>query len=766
MKFIFGNFILVVWVILFYYLVRSSKHKDSEGRILQGLFFYGFFAVMCQIAISHSNQQLYLEIAYNFYYIFLDWMVFYFFLFCVQFSGEEKLPAKTNFVAGMILGVDSFFLMTNVFHHLEYYDEAREIGGEMYLAFTWRPLFYFHLFLSYILCVAAFWILIRTIRRVPSIYRAKYIMVMGLFLIVMVLNGVHIAGLFLLDVSIILYGIFAIYLFYYTYIISPHRILGEAWNLVLAHFNEALIIWDLDGHPIFANEKAKNYFGEISRHDLFLETAGFHRDGWTGNMSIARHPMKLNERDAVCDVDYEEIYDNHGKLVTTFVVVDDVTEQVQHEAEERYAARHDLLTGLYNKYYFFTLMKEWLKKSDEETHYVMIVSDLYNFKLINETYGMEAGDSILRGIADNLIKNVPEGGGIYCRYEADKFALLLDKKYFTEEIFNTTTSSIFQTSSNILTFTQYYGVYDVVDKTLSPNVICDRAMMALKSVKGEYNRYFGYYVDSLRDSAIAEKELMEEINAAIANGELIFYLQPQVSPKLIAITGAEALIRWKHPEEGLIPPGKFLPFLEKSGAIEKVDRYIWEEVCKLLRKWKDEGHEERTISVNISPKDFYFINIRDFFTDIVKKYDISPKSIKLEITESAIMLDADVQIKLIEDLIADGFIIEMDDFGSGYSSLNMLKDIPVQVLKLDRSFIYNPKDEARSRDIVRSVTYMAHALGMKIIAEGVEDEEQKEFLKSIDCESIQGFFYSKPLPVEEYEAMLAEWPYEDLMHLL
>ena len=243
---------------------------------------------------------------------------------------------------------------------------------------------------------------------------------------------------------------------------------------------------------------------------------------------------------------------------------------------------------------------------------------------------------------------------------------------------------------------------------------------------------------------------MGELDEAIASGQFQIYLQAQVNGDGES-HGAEALVRWIHPKKGYLPPSAFIDILEKNGAIVRLDRYVWELACLKLKEWKSEGREDMYLSVNISPKDFYFVDIYDTFTSLVETYGIDPKRLHLEITETSVMTDVEQRIKIIERLQAYGFIVEMDDFGSGYSSLNMLKEIHVNVLKVDMVFLRKTTEVERSRKILRTIISLAQELGMETIVEGVETSDQLEFLKSISCDIFQGYYFAKPMEVTQFE---------------
>ncbi len=293
--------------------------------------------------------------------------------------------------------------------------------------------------------------------------------------------------------------------------------------------------------------------------------------------------------------------------------------------------------------------------------------------------------------------------------------------------------------------------------------MCDRAMIALNTIKGTFGKYIAFYNDALRKEMLWEQNIISELPNAITTGQFEVYLQPQINPQSEAIAGAEALVRWNHPKRGVVPPSDFIPIFEKSGYITKLDYYVWEKVCEMLSNWKKQGRKNISVSVNISAKDFYYINIYNIFTELTNRYDIEPSQIKLEITESALMNDVTSQVDLIKQLQDAGFIIEMDDFGSGYSSLNTLKDIPVNILKIDMNFLGHSDNEKRSRNILQLVVELGHRLEVPVIAEGVETAEEVEFLKEIGCEVIQGYYYAKPMQVNQFEAMMDSRKCIDIM---
>ena len=293
-------------------------------------------------------------------------------------------------------------------------------------------------------------------------------------------------------------------------------------------------------------------------------------------------------------------------------------------------------------------------------------------------------------------------------------------------------------------------MYDISDLEEPVSIMCDKANLASETIKNEYKSNIAYYTERLFESSIEERRIIGEFERAISNNEFEMYLQPQVDSSG-NLYGAEALVRWQHPERGLLSPAIFIDVLEKTGFIYKLDRYMWDKAAKKLGEWKKEGKDQYHISVNISTKDFYLVDVYETFVGLVDKYDIDPVNLNIEITETTLMSDFDKNMGIIRLLQNYGFNIEIDDFGSGYSSLNMLKDISADVLKIDMGFLRASENEAKGFDILESIITLAGKLGMKVITEGVETKKQLYMLVEMGCDMYQGYYFSKPIPVDEFE---------------
>lgn len=417
-----------------------------------------------------------------------------------------------------------------------------------------------------------------------------------------------------------------------------------------------------------------------------------------------------------------------------------------------YLATYDELTGIYNKQAFYAKTKEMLLDNPDK-NFDLLRINIERFKVLNDLFGESTGDKLLRYIG-KFLKEINLPLCVSGRLYADNFVVCYEAgKGDSRRMINTlqmVADSFAINNRTILSF----GLYRIDDKTLPVSVMCDRANMALWKAKGNFKNPYCEYDEKMRQQVLKEQKIINAMEMAIQNKEFTLYLQPKYDIEKGAIIGAEALVRWISLENGFISPGDFIPVFENNGFVYEVDKFIWEESCRYLRKWLDEGREVHPISVNVSRIDLYDPKLVQHLVDLREKYQLPSQYLELEITESAYTEDPEQIITITRQLREAGFVILMDDFGTGYSSLNMLNDIQIDVLKLDMGFLKSSDYSAKGGNILTAILKMAESLKMQTIAEGVETKEQVEFLKSIGCKYVQGFYYSKPLPVDEFEKLI------------
>ncbi|MCR5833926.1 MAG: bifunctional diguanylate cyclase/phosphodiesterase [Selenomonadaceae bacterium] len=423
-------------------------------------------------------------------------------------------------------------------------------------------------------------------------------------------------------------------------------------------------------------------------------------------------------------------------------------------------SKFDELTGLYNREAFFR-EASLLLGVRYDVNYCIVCMDISCFKIINDLFHMETGNLILCTAADYLKSILNPKTALGCRTTADHFILCIpSEELHIEEIIKNLDSKIqgLHISHNILFFA---GIYPVEKRDLPIEQMCDRASMALKRIKGSYLTRYAYYDAKMRDEMIEELLITGNLEVALNERQFTIFLQPIFDPKKNKIVSAEALVRWFHPIHGMVSPGKFIPVCERNGFIVRLDRFVWEEACRFQRNLLDKGKPIVPISVNLSRLNFYSLDLPEFLSLLLAKYELEPWMLKLEITESA-YTDNQTQLwDMIHTFKSMGFAVLMDDFGSGYSSLNMLKDMPLDTIKIDMAFIRELEKSERVAIILKFVVEMVEALNMGVVVEGVETKKQCDYVSSLGEVAIQGYYFSRPLPMPEYEKLLDKYPMDE-----
>lgn len=424
---------------------------------------------------------------------------------------------------------------------------------------------------------------------------------------------------------------------------------------------------------------------------------------------------------------------------------------------EEYPAGEKLenLTGLYYNWEFFERADERLKEIERED-YSLVAIDIEHFRLFNKLYGRARGDELLLYVA-RCVKEIQDTcSGVGGYLGGDNFSILMPNQKELLEKLQTDISAGIEKLDNSVGFLPAFGVYCISDTAMSSVAMYDRATIALSYVRGTYSNRICEYNSRMVDKMEEELILLSEVQKALENDEFTFYAQPQCDISTGKIVGAESLVRWNHREKGMIPPGVFIPVLEKNGFIADLDKYVWEKVCKWMQSWIERGHTPVPISINVSRIDIFSMDVADYLIELVERYGLRSNFLKVEITESAYAENDERIKKAVRQLQEAGFMVMMDDFGSGYSSLNMLKNVSVDVLKIDMRFLdITEKGSERGISILESVVNMSRQMGLPIIVEGVENQKQEEFLVGMGCRYTQGYYYYKPLPIPEFEKLLS-----------
>ena len=754
MKLLLGTVLLAALIIIIVCLFKTRGEEHKLVSTVRGILGIGSLIVFANIVSLLTPSEAVCMFAYTVYFASADWLLYYLLHFSLEYIGNKfenhvKKPLMLLLLCGDMISV----FLNNFFEHLFSLEPVILFGDELYFEVTVYSLFYTHY--GIILMLVGFCLISLYYKTLtaPLFYRRKYMTIAIFVSVIVVLNLITFRSA--IDVSVIGYAAVGVCIYYSVLVYTPQRLLPKTLFMVAKDMSVGLFVMDIEGNKLYNNKYAE---GLLDLENPLVNKDGLTLEEWC-RQEYMEHSEEFtrersffrNEKECILKIQLQRMVDVNKQLQGGYFVVQDRTEEINNLKRERWLATHDSLTGLYNKGRFCEKAEFYIRRhADEEL--LLICTDIKEFKMINDLFGTRVGDAVLTNCA-RLLKERVNGALIYGRLGNDIFGILMPKEKYDEEHFAGEAQEAFAScidESVSFPLINYIGVYEIGERELPVSVMCDRARMAISTIKGDYHKRVAYYDNALRENIRHEQELISELDSAIAEEQLKMYLQPQMSSEG-KLLGAEALVRWIHPKKGAIAPGEFVPVFERNGLISDVDKYIWETACKQLRKWKNEGREDLYISVNISPRDFYFLNIFQVFTDLVKKYDIDPQNIKLEITETAIVMDFKRQLELISRLRRNGFVVEMDDFGSGYSSLNMLKDIHVDVLKIDMAFLKKAEDEERSKKILQMVIGLSKQLEMPVITEGVETEEQVKFLAEMGCDMFQGYYFAKPMPVEQFE---------------
>ena len=417
------------------------------------------------------------------------------------------------------------------------------------------------------------------------------------------------------------------------------------------------------------------------------------------------------------------------------------------------AAERDKLTGLYTKNFFFEYINRILKVHGEEK-YDAVVLNIEQFHTVNALHGREFGDKVLIGLADAIRQFLTGTKGVASRIESDRFFIYCQQQEDYHALLNRFQEAVNAIAGNTGVHIRM-GVKTWEDKE-DPFVMFDNAVTACNKVRGDFQNPLMIYDENMRIKEVRDQELLNDLDQAIEEHQFQVFYQPKYDIKQNPprLASAEALIRWNHPKLGMLSPGDFVPLFERNGLITKVDHYVWEVSARQIAEWRDQFGFELPISVNLSRADVFDPDLINRLVKLVADNHLKEGSLKLEVTETSYTDNARVLLDVIDKLRSSGFEIEMDDFGSGYSSLNMLSDMPIDVLKMDMKFVRNIEDNMTDLKLVELILDIAGALQLTVVAEGVEKEGQLQLLKDAGCDLVQGYYFSKPVPAEEFQELI------------
>lgn len=513
------------------------------------------------------------------------------------------------------------------------------------------------------------------------------------------------------------------------------------------HFAEKITGWKKREAAIKPNHPFKKYLHQI------LQTEKDFSD-----IEIPIINEKTHKK-AICLFDGMPLYDKKGKLTGAFIQLKDITERYKAEAKINYLAYHDDLTTLPNRRYFHTVLKEELLKAKQTNGKLAIyLLDLDRFKIINDTLGHEKGDILLHEVSDRLTEYLPDNAELF-RMGGDEFTIILTDVQYNWEA-TSIAKGIVQLFKEPFIIENYeFHISTSIGISFYPHdghdidALFSKADTAMYRAKEQGKNNYSVYHSNMEQRLLDKLTFETELRNAIDKNELVLYYQPQVDLATKKIVGAEALLRWNHPTLGLILPEDIIPLVEEMGMSGELGEWVLQTACHQVKEWQTKGIPLNRVAVNLSPQDFLKNGLVERVEQVLQQKKLNPKCLELEITESMTM-DVNHTIDILESLNQLGVQIAIDDFGKGYSSLNYLKNFQIQHLKIDRSFVNDILNNPDDVKIISAIISLAHGLNLGVIAEGVETKEQADVMNNLHCDQVQGYFYSKPLPPDEFEKFL------------
>ncbi len=798
MKVLYSLILVAMELILAFTISRTmerARRNLTLAKKARVMLTAAFFTVLPNIFIASTSPSWayadsLVSFLFFFYFSSIDILLFYVLYFCVEYSFPNGIAEKNFFRAVVlffrddllkiakpkeqktswfekamillfiIIIVDIFNLVSNFWS-----GEVFQIERSYYAGMFFEPDVFFrtvpgwsfdlHLALCYLLISLSIFFLIYKTAVAPAIYKIKYITAILQIIFIVILNGFYIFFELPVDFSVLFYSLFSASFYYFAFIYIPSFLRQVTVQRVMQGMDNGIAIFDDEDQCIYAND----YIREIYRikpnqnpMDVIQPVIKRIADGHSLKEMNAKEETIhriIDDKELFYRMTFYTIEAKDKKYIGSYLIIVDTTEENNHEKVERFRSTHDPLTGLYNKQHFYDCVADMLEANPDEKYFI-VCCDVGKFKLINEFSGIAVGDKILKSFAQAL-KEKTVIGEVYGRIDNDRFAILIPKDRLNLQLFIDESQRIFKETVNLSILpTCYFGVYEIEDTDMRVSFMCDRAFIAIDTIKGQYRKQVAWYDSKLRDSALREQQLVYQLPEAISTGQIKIYLQPQSTIEGKAV-GAEALVRWEHPDEGIVSPSEFIPIFEKNGMITKIDRYVWRLVFQKLFEWKTAGRDDFYISVNISPKDFYLMSIMNEFNDLLSEFDIDPKNLHIELSEDVMMGDLERQIKLIEQLRKIGFTIEIGDFGTGNTSLKILRECNIDILKVDIGFLQDTSSPRNAHIIMKELIQMARNLGMKILAKGIESKDQMDLLHDEGCELFQGYYFSKPIDTKSFE---------------
>ena len=745
----FGILIIALLVCM----VIAKKSRKPIGNALSFLLAGLAIPVLGNLILILSTQRTISTVGYYIYFIGMDCAIYSLWYFTHVYCDMGKPKRGLNILVCTLFVADLIQYAMNPFLKFSFTTEKILVENKLYFRLVPKLGQTYHRIVCYGLFLAILVVFVVKMIQSPKVYRDKYGVIVLSIIMTGAVESYYIFSRKPMDVSMIGFGLFGLLIYFFSIHFRSMKVLDRMLAGMASDMPDALFFFDKNGKCIWTNEPGRQLIG-VSKDNydnvkdnlkyLFGDELDLESSGWFKRVTLGTGDDKQYTHLAM-----RSTVDEKGKIMGSYLSIRDITDDQREIKREMYRATHDYLTGLYTKEYLYENINRRLK-DDHETDYMIGYIEVSNYKMINDVFGKEFAELTIKKIAGFITGNV-SNKCLYGRLSDDSFGILFDKSKFNEDAVKTRLENFTVKDDNLEhQILMHFGIYDITpEDDIDVPLFFDSARLATTMIRDYYHDIIVYYDDKLRNEIIHNQLITNQLKNAIETRQIRPYLQPIVDSRGM-LAGAEALVRWIHPDEGFMNPGMFIPVFERNGLIAEVDRHMWRCACEILANWKERGIEA-FISINISPKDFYYMDVVTTLKSLVEEHGIDPVKLRVEITETVMMSDSMDILKTVDELRASGFIVEMDDFGSGFSSLNLLKDMNIDVIKIDMKFLKDSERNMKSGIIIKNIINMSEELNIATLTEGVETAKQFEILYAMGCKLYQGYYFSKPVPLEDFE---------------
>ena len=733
--------------------VDSRRHYKELGKAVAWLDLAFIPPILGNAIIILAKRRMLALVGCYIYYVGMDFVIYQLLKFTDEYcKGAGKWKKSPRWFKWLLIA-DAAQLLMNPFTKHAFDIEWIVYKNQVY--YVLKPLAgqMFHRVVDYGIFLIIIGVFLMSTIRTSRIYRERYSIILISMIAVGVWQSYYIFSKNPIDRSMIGFGLFGIVAYYFAIHYRPLRLLDKMLSGIVSNGDSACFIFSPRGRCVWVNKAGciltgvREETSEKAPEALeYLFGLKLRKGNWT-----EQHMTGGGDSVKYFLFENRDVLNEKGKITGYYLKISDNTEEQLRIKKELYEASHDRLTGLYTKDQLYKIIKQNIEVH-KDTDYMVMFINVRNFKIVNDIFGNDFGDYAIKCFADKM-KSSFSKRTVYGRLSGANFGILMPKDEFNSADIENNFGNIIIAQGDVrFPIQTQMGIFETDHEEKDVEMMFTNARIALSTIESDDSAHIAYYDDKLRQEILWNQEISSQLDDAIKNRELRPYLQP-IADREGNIVGCEALVRWIHKDYGFLPPFKFIPSLEKNGMIAEVDKYMWRCACEILSDWKKRGWDI-FVSVNISPKDFYYLDVPKYIKGLIEEYGLDPHQLRVEITESVMVNDSEKVVSIMEEFRNYGFIVEMDDFGSGYSSLNMLKTLPVDVLKIDMNFLGKSEDEQRADTIVKNIINLSLDLGIVALTEGVESQNQYDILSDMGCKLFQGYYFSKPVPTDEFEELV------------